>query len=233
MSDRPTVASLSADLARFQAMFAAIQAEVAALRGENTTLTTDLGALRTENASLTQNLTTLRTENTTAQAVAAAAAQQLQVTQATANQAAANTAAALAAAQQGQAQPVQAGGGGGGGGNAVRFPAMFAATPAMVDHEQIIDYKTKTGVMVYDEGCKALTTPFKIETKPSPPTPLRLSFYISAWNFRPTYRTRLLPEVTDMRAQTFKMKHVPARQYFHVVVLIEIILTYCAKLLSC
>ena len=167
MSGRnPTVASLSADLAQFQATFAALQAEVAALRSENTTLTTDLGTLRTENASLTQNLTTLRTENTTAQAVAAAAAQQLQVAQATANQAAANAAAALAAAQQGQAQPVQAGVGGGvgGGGNVVRFPAMFAATPAMVDHEQIIDYKTKTGVMVYDEGCKALTTPFDMKS---------------------------------------------------------------------
>jgi hypothetical protein len=74
---------------------------------------------------------------------------------------------------------------------------------------------------------------FVIETKPSPPTPLRLSFYISAWNFRPTIRTRILPVDTDTSAQTFKMKHVPARQYFHVVVLIEIILTYCANLLSC
>ena len=158
----PTVASLSADLAQFQATSAALQAEVAALRNENTTLTTDLGTLRTKNTSLTQNLTTLRTENVTAQAVAAAAAQQLQAAQTTANQAAANAAAALAAAQQGQAQPVQ--GGGGGGGNVVRLSAMFAATPAMVDHEQIIDYKTKTGVMVYDEGCKALTTPFDMKS---------------------------------------------------------------------
>ena len=158
----PTVASLSADLAQFQATSAALQAEVAALRNKNTTLTTDLGTLRTKNTSLTQNLTTLRTENVTAQAVAAAAAQQLQAAQTTANQAAANAAAALAAAQQGQAQPVQ--GGGGGGGNVVRLSAMFAATPAMVDHEQIIDYKTKTGVMVYDEGCKALTTPFDMKS---------------------------------------------------------------------
>ncbi len=46
----------------------------------------------------------------------------------------------------------------------VRVPTMFAATPTMVDHEQIIDYKTKTGMMVYDEGCKALTTPFDMKS---------------------------------------------------------------------
>jgi hypothetical protein len=41
---------------------------------------------------------------------------------------------------------------------------LFAATPAMVNHEQLINYQVKSGVMVYDEGCKALTAPFDMKS---------------------------------------------------------------------
>jgi len=43
-------------------------------------------------------------------------------------------------------------------------PVVFASTPAMVNHEDLINYQSKTGVMVYDEGRKALTTPFDMKS---------------------------------------------------------------------
>ncbi len=34
----------------------------------------------------------------------------------------------------------------------------------MVRHENIIDYATKLGTLIYQEGCKALTMPFKMKS---------------------------------------------------------------------
>ena len=41
---------------------------------------------------------------------------------------------------------------------------MFAMTPAMLRHEDIIDYSSKTGTMIYEDGCESLTTPFKMKS---------------------------------------------------------------------
>ena len=50
-------------------------------------------------------------------------------------------------------------------GAAPQVAIMFAMTPAMLRHEEIIDYSSKTGTMIYKDGCELLTTPFKM--KPS------------------------------------------------------------------
>jgi hypothetical protein len=49
-------------------------------------------------------------------------------------------------------------------GAAPRAAIMFATTPAMLRHEDIIDYSSKTGTMIYEDGCESLTTPFKMKS---------------------------------------------------------------------
>jgi hypothetical protein len=39
----------------------------------------------------------------------------------------------------------------------------FAATPAMVNHQDLINYSTKVGTMIYNEGCVKLTTEFDMK----------------------------------------------------------------------
>ncbi len=46
----------------------------------------------------------------------------------------------------------------------VATPAQFAMTPAMVEHKDIINYATKLGTLIYQEGCKALTMPFEMKS---------------------------------------------------------------------
>jgi len=75
---------------------------------------------------------------------------EVQAAQAAAQQAIANAAAA-------QQQAAAAAGG-------TATPVVFASTPAMVNHKDLINYQSKTGVMVYDEGRKALTTPFDMKS---------------------------------------------------------------------
>jgi hypothetical protein len=40
----------------------------------------------------------------------------------------------------------------------------FAATPALVNHQEYINYTMKVGTMIYDEGCKKLTTEFDMKS---------------------------------------------------------------------
>jgi hypothetical protein len=49
----------------------------------------------------------------------------------------------------------------GGAGAATLVP--FAATPAMVNHEDLINYSTKVKMTIYNEGCKKLTTEFDMK----------------------------------------------------------------------
>jgi hypothetical protein len=64
----------------------------------------------------------------------------------------------------GQPPNVQAAGGTGATATTVATPVKFTTTPAMVRHEDIIDYATKLGTLIYQEQCKALTTPFKMKS---------------------------------------------------------------------
>ncbi len=50
-------------------------------------------------------------------------------------------------------------------GAAPRTAIMFAMTPAMLRHEDIIDYSSKTGTMIYEDGCETLTTPFEMKSR--------------------------------------------------------------------
>ncbi len=57
---------------------------------------------------------------------------------------------------------VAGGAAGCGAGAATLVP--FAATPAMVNHQDLINYSTKVGTMIYNEGCKKLTTEFDMKS---------------------------------------------------------------------
>ena len=129
-------AEMQAQLDQFQALLNTLQGEVQDLRTRNNALNNDVVLLRQENQTLTQN--------------AATAANEVQAAQAAVQQAIANAAAA-------QQQAAAAAGG-------TATPVVFASTPAMVNHEDLINYQSKTGVMVYDEGRKVLTTPFDMKS---------------------------------------------------------------------
>jgi hypothetical protein len=51
---------------------------------------------------------------------------------------------------------------GGGAGSATAI--AFSATPAIVSHQNIINYTTKVGTMIYDEGCEKLTLEFDMKS---------------------------------------------------------------------
>jgi hypothetical protein len=110
--------------------------------------------------------------------------------------------------------------GGAAGGGPVAAPLVtFAATPAMVNHQDLINYSTKVGTTIYNEGCEKLTTEFDMKssetvvytTKPKPnvsrwggtwapsksstlPTPLALPSTLSTSTDRST-RPRFRPSV--------------------------------------
>ena len=154
-------AEVQAQLAQFQQLLTSLQAEVNGLRNQNNDLNANVALLQAENQRLTQGAANAAGDVQAAQAAAAqanatAAAAQQQAAAAQAA-AAANVAAAAAGAIGGAAP----------GGAIVPpppAPAIFAATPAMVNHEQLINYQMKSGVMVYDEGRKALTAPFDMKS---------------------------------------------------------------------
>jgi hypothetical protein len=51
------------------------------------------------------------------------------------------------------------------GGGAGAAPLVtFAATPAMVNHQDLINYSMKVGTTIYNEGCEKLTTEFNIKS---------------------------------------------------------------------
>jgi hypothetical protein len=49
-------------------------------------------------------------------------------------------------------------------GAAPQAAIMFATTPAMLRHEDIINYSSKMGTMIYKDGCEALTKPFEMKS---------------------------------------------------------------------
>ena len=142
---------MQAQLDQLQALLTTLQGEVQDLRTRNNELNNDVVLLQNENQTLVQNATTAVNEVQAAQA----AAQQAMANAAVAQQQA--TAAVSAAAATAAGTSV-------GGAPGTATPVFFASTPAMVNHEDLINYQSKTGVMVYDEGRKALTTPFDMKS---------------------------------------------------------------------
>jgi len=49
-------------------------------------------------------------------------------------------------------------------GGAPGAPVRFATTPAMLRHEDILDYLSKTAAMIYEDGCESLTMSFDMKS---------------------------------------------------------------------
>ena len=120
----------------------AVLAQLQQLVGQLNALQQTVGDLQTSNNTLTTRIATLEAENT------------------------ALTAANTTLTAQVQNLPGGAAAGGAAGGGAGAAPLVtFAATPAMVNHQDLINYSTKVGTMIYNEGCKKLTTEFDMKSR--------------------------------------------------------------------
>jgi hypothetical protein len=109
----------------------AVLAQLQQLVGQLNALQQTIRNLQASNNTHTTRIATLEAENTTLTA--------------------ANT--TLAAQVQNLPGGATAGGAArGGAGVATLVP--FAATPAMVNHQDLINYSTKVGITFYNEGCK-------------------------------------------------------------------------------
>jgi hypothetical protein len=119
----------------------AVLAQLQQLVGQLNALQQTAGNLQASNNTLTTRIATLEAENTTLTA--------------------ANM--TLMAQVQSLSGGAVAGGAAGGGAGAAPLD-NFAATPAMVNHQDLINYSTKVGTRIYNEGCKKLTTEFDMKS---------------------------------------------------------------------
>jgi hypothetical protein len=119
----------------------AVLAQLQQLVGQLNALQQTVGNLQASNNTLTTRIATLEAENITLTA--------------------ANT--TLTAQVQNLPGGAAAGGAAGGGAGAATL-VPFAATPAMVNHEDLINYSTKVGTTIYNEGCEKLTTEFDMKS---------------------------------------------------------------------
>jgi hypothetical protein len=118
----------------------AVLAQLKQLMGQLNALQQTVIDLQTSNNTLTTRITTLEAENTTLTA--------------------ANT--TFTAQVQNLPRGAAAGGAAGGGAGAATL-VPFAATPAMVNHQDLINYSTKVGTTIYNEGWEKLTTEFNMK----------------------------------------------------------------------
>jgi hypothetical protein len=129
----------------------AVIAMLQQLVGQLNTLQQTVGNLQASNTTLTTRIATLEAENTTLTA--------------------ANTTlmAHVANLSGGAAAGGAAGGGAGttpsvaGGGAGATPLVTFAATPAMVNHQDLINYSTKVGTTIYNKGCEKLSAEFDMK----------------------------------------------------------------------
>jgi cell division protein FtsB len=129
--------ALIAQLQQLTGQLKALQQTVRNLQASNTTLTTRIATLKAENTTLTAANTALRTQF--------------------ANLSGGTAAGSTARGGTGTA-PNMAGGGAG------AAPLVtFAATPAIVNHQDLIDYSTKVVTTIYNKGCEKLTTEFDMK----------------------------------------------------------------------
>jgi hypothetical protein len=119
----------------------AVPAQLQQLVGQLNTLQQTVGNLQASNNTLTTRIATLEAKNTTLT---------------TANK-------TLTAQVQNLPGGTAACGAAGGGAGATPL-VTFAATPAMVNHQDLINYSTKVGTTIYNEGCKKLTTEFDMKS---------------------------------------------------------------------
>jgi hypothetical protein len=118
----------------------AVLAQLQQLVGQLNSLQQSVGSLQASNNTLTTRIATLEAENTTLTT--------------------ANT--TLTAQVQNLSGGAAAGGTAGGGAGAAPL-ITFAATPAMVNHQDLIDSSTKVGTTINNKGCEKLTTEFDMK----------------------------------------------------------------------
>jgi hypothetical protein len=118
----------------------AVLAQLQQLVGQLNALQQTVENLQARNNTLTTRIVTLEAENTTLTA--------------------ANT--TLTAQVQNLSGGAVAGGAAGGGAGAAPL-VTFAATPAMVNHQDLINYSAKVRTTIYNEGCKKHTTEFDMK----------------------------------------------------------------------
>jgi hypothetical protein len=119
----------------------AVLAQLQQLVGQLNAFQQTVGNLQASNNTFTTRIATLEAENTTLTT--------------------ANT--TLTAQVQNLPGGAAAGGAAGGGAGAAPL-VVFAATPVMVNHQDLINYSTKVGTTIYNEGCKKLTTEFDMKS---------------------------------------------------------------------
>jgi hypothetical protein len=119
----------------------AVLAQLRQLVGQLNALQQTIVNLQASNNTLTTRIATLEAENTTLTA--------------------ANM--TIMAKVQNLSGGAAASGAAGGGAGATPL-VTFAATPAMVNHQDLINYSTKVGTTIYTEGCKKLTTEFDMKS---------------------------------------------------------------------
>jgi hypothetical protein len=119
----------------------AVLAQLQQLVGQLNALQQTIGNLQASNDTLTTRIATVEAENTTLT----------------------NANMTLMAQVQNLPGGSMAGGAAGGGAGAAPL-VTFVATSAMVNHQDLINYLTKVGTTIYNEGCKKLTTEFDMKS---------------------------------------------------------------------
>jgi hypothetical protein len=119
----------------------AVLAQLQQLVGQLNALQQTVRNLQASNNTLTTRISTLEAKNTTLTA--------------------ANT--TLMAQVQNLSGGTAAGSAAGGGAGAAPL-ITFEATPATVNHQDLINYSTKVGTTIYNEGCEKLTTEFDMKS---------------------------------------------------------------------
>jgi hypothetical protein len=130
--------AVTAQLQKLVGQLNALQQTIRNLQASNTTLTTRIATLEAENTTLTAaNMTlTALVANISGGAAAGGAAGD-----------GAGTAPGVARSGAGAAPLV-----------------TFGATPAMVNHQDLINYSMKVGKTIYNEGCEKLATEFDMKS---------------------------------------------------------------------
>jgi hypothetical protein len=136
----------------------AVLVQLQQLVGQLNALQQTIRNLQASNNTLTTRIATLDAENTTLTA--------------------ANM--TLTAQVQNLSGGAAAGSAAGGGAGAAPLVA-FAATPAMVNHQDLINYSTKVGTTIYNEGYKKLTTEFYMSQVGPSSTPPSFKPNASRW----------------------------------------------------
>jgi hypothetical protein len=130
----------------------ALIAQLQQLAGQLNALKQTVGNLQASNATLTMRLATLEAENTTLTAANMTLMAQV------ANLSGGTLAGGAAGGGTGTTPGVP-------GDSAGAAPLVtFAATPAMVNHQELINYSMKVGTTIYNEGCGKLTTEFDMKS---------------------------------------------------------------------